>query len=201
MKVGNARAQVIQTTTATSEEDNARLSSTGTKIVEHSVDYEEEPDHAFDFRGLKPDRGRLQSYLSSGKKPALEQQRDSAAHLNTISSTPGCSTISTRQTSRRPTSPSAAPAAVSSKTTSRGASSSTPRPGPSAASTTGAWEAGDTTGRGPGKGGSRTGNEGKGPGKGCQDREGIGAGPGTRARDRAREAAGLGTDGNGDQRT
>ena len=64
-----------------------------------------------------------------------------------------------------------------------------------------AWEAGDTTGKGPGKGGSRTGNEGKGPGKGCQDQEGIGAGPGTGARDRAREAAGLGTDGIGDQMT
>ena len=85
VKVCNALAQMIQTTTATSEEDDARPSSTGTKISEHSVDYQEDPDHAFDFWGLKLDRGRLQSYLSSGKKPTLEQQRDSAAHLNTIS--------------------------------------------------------------------------------------------------------------------
>jgi hypothetical protein len=39
----------------------------------------------FDFRGLRRDGGRLQSYLSYGQNPVLEQQQDLAAHLNTAS--------------------------------------------------------------------------------------------------------------------
>ena len=80
-----ALAQMIQTTSVTSEEDNVLLSSICTKISELSVDHVEDPDHVFDFRGLRLDWSRLQSYLSSGKNPVLEQQRDLAALLNTIS--------------------------------------------------------------------------------------------------------------------
>jgi hypothetical protein len=39
----------------------------------------------FDFRGLRLDWSRLQSYLSAGKNPVLEKQRDLAALLNTVS--------------------------------------------------------------------------------------------------------------------
>jgi hypothetical protein len=75
---------MIQTTSVTSEEDNVLLSSICKKISELSVDHVEDPDHVFDFRGLRLDWARLQSYLSSGKTPVLEQQRDLAALLNTV---------------------------------------------------------------------------------------------------------------------
>jgi len=80
-----ALAQMIQTTSVTSEEDNVLLSSICTTISQLSVDNVEDPDHVFDFRGLRLDWCRLQSYLSAGKNPVLEQQRDLAALLNTIS--------------------------------------------------------------------------------------------------------------------
>ncbi len=38
----------------------------------------------FDFRGLRLDWARLQSYLSSGKGSVLEKQRELAALLNTV---------------------------------------------------------------------------------------------------------------------
>lgn len=76
--------QMIQTTSVTSEEDNVLLSSICKKISELSVDHVEDPDHVFDFRGLRLDWARLQSYLSSGKTPVLDQQRDLAALLNTV---------------------------------------------------------------------------------------------------------------------
>ena len=78
-------AQMIRTATVTSEEDNVLLSSICKKISELSVDNIEDPDHVFDFMGLRLDWARLQSYLSSGKTNVLEQQRDLAALLNTIS--------------------------------------------------------------------------------------------------------------------
>ena len=66
---GVGLAQMTQTTTGTSEEDNVRLSSNCTK---NSKPYEN-------------NGGRLQSYLSYGRNPVLEQQHDLAAHLNTAS--------------------------------------------------------------------------------------------------------------------
>ena len=80
-----ALSQMIQTATVTSEEDNVLLSSICKKISELSVENIEDPDHVFDFMGLRLDWARLQSYLSSGKSNVLEQQRDLAALLNTIS--------------------------------------------------------------------------------------------------------------------
>ena len=80
-----ALAQMIQNTAVTSEEDNVLLSSICQKISELSVDNVEDPDHVFDFMGLRLDWGRLQSYLSSGKNPVLAQQKDLAALLNTVS--------------------------------------------------------------------------------------------------------------------
>jgi hypothetical protein len=77
-----ALAQTSQTTHVTSEKDNGLLSSICTKSAELSEDNVEDPDHVFDSRGLRLDRGRLQSYLSSGKNPVLEQQRDQATLLN-----------------------------------------------------------------------------------------------------------------------
>ena len=44
----------------------------------------QDPDHVFDFRGLRLDWSRLQSYLSSGKGSVLEKQRELAALLNTV---------------------------------------------------------------------------------------------------------------------
>jgi hypothetical protein len=44
----------------------------------------QDPDHVFDFRGLRLDWARLQSYLSSGKGSVLEKQRELAALLNTV---------------------------------------------------------------------------------------------------------------------
>ena len=55
-----ALAQMIQAATVTSEEDNLLLSSICQKISELSVDNIEDPDHVFDFRGLRLDWARLQ---------------------------------------------------------------------------------------------------------------------------------------------
>ena len=51
---------MIQAATVTSEEDNLLLSSICQKISELSVDNIEDPDHVFDFRGLRLDWARLQ---------------------------------------------------------------------------------------------------------------------------------------------
>ena len=48
-----ALAQMIQTATVTSEEDNVLLSSICKKISEPSVDNIEDPDYVFDFMGLR----------------------------------------------------------------------------------------------------------------------------------------------------
>ena len=80
-----ALAQMIQIATLTSEEENVILSSICTKISQLTVDNVEDPDHVFDFRALRLDWTRLQSYLSSGKSPVLEKQRELAALLNTVS--------------------------------------------------------------------------------------------------------------------
>lgn len=48
-----ALAQMIQTATVTSEEDNVLLSSICKKISELSVDNIEDPDYVFDFMGLR----------------------------------------------------------------------------------------------------------------------------------------------------
>ena len=58
-----ALAQMIQTTTATAEEDNVLPSSIYTKISELSEDNVEDPDHVFDFPDLRLDKGKLQSNI------------------------------------------------------------------------------------------------------------------------------------------
>ena len=80
-----ALAQMIQTATLASEEENVILSSICTQISQLTVDNVEDPDHVFDFRSLRLDWTRLQSYLSAGKSPVLEKQRELAALLNTVS--------------------------------------------------------------------------------------------------------------------
>lgn len=80
-----ALAQMIHTATISSEEENIILSSICTQISSLTVDNVEDPDHVFDFRALRLDWFRLQSYLSSGKTPLLEKQRELAALLNTVS--------------------------------------------------------------------------------------------------------------------
>ena len=80
-----ALAQMIHSTTISSEEENVILSSICTQISSLTVDNVEDPDHVFDFRALRLDWFRLQSYLSSGKTPLLEKQRELAALLNTVS--------------------------------------------------------------------------------------------------------------------
>ena len=140
-----ALAQKIQTTYVTSEQDNDLLSSICTKITELSADNVEDPNHVFDFRGLRLDRGRLQSYLSSGKNPALEQQRDQAALLDTVS-------FHTRMVDNLDK--------MNTKTSDLSLFCCAINYG----ATISVREAGNTAGKGPGKGGSST--AGKGPGKG-----------------------------------
>ena len=81
-----ALAQMIQTATLSSEEENVILSSICTQISQLTVDNVEDPDHVFDFRSLRLDWARLQSYLSSKAKSQIpEKQRELAALLNTVS--------------------------------------------------------------------------------------------------------------------
>ena len=81
-----ALAQMIQSTAMSSEEENVILSSICTQISSLTVDNVEDPDYVFDFRALRLDWCRLQSYLSAGRSPTLMvNQKELAALLNTIS--------------------------------------------------------------------------------------------------------------------
>ena len=81
-----ALAQMIQSTAMSSEEENVILSSICTQISALTVDNVEDPDYVFDFRSMRLDWCRLQSYLSAGRSPTLMvSQKELAALLNTIS--------------------------------------------------------------------------------------------------------------------
>lgn len=53
-------------------------------ISDLSVEQVEDPDHVFDFRGLRLDWTRLQSYISCGKGSQLDAFKSVSALLNTI---------------------------------------------------------------------------------------------------------------------
>lgn len=68
-----------------SEENSLLLSSICQTISDLSVDQVEDPDHIFDFRGLRLDWTRLQSYIACGKgNSQLESFKAVSALLNTI---------------------------------------------------------------------------------------------------------------------
>ena len=78
-----ALAQMIQNTAVTSEEDNVLLFSICQKISELSVDNVEDPDHVFDFMGLRLDRGRL------ARTPSWLSRRTWQLSSTRSASTPG----------------------------------------------------------------------------------------------------------------
>lgn len=57
---------LLQGMTGLSEENNVLLSSICQTISDLSVDLVEDPDHVFNFRGLRLDWTRLQSYVAGG---------------------------------------------------------------------------------------------------------------------------------------
>eukprot|EP00094_Tigriopus_californicus_P005705 TCALIF_05499-PA protein Name:"Similar to Hem Membrane-associated protein Hem (Drosophila melanogaster)" AED:0.06 eAED:0.06 QI:71/0.83/0.85/1/0.83/0.85/7/245/1120 len=82
-----ALKQSMQGLTHMKDDDNVLLSSICQTISDVSVDQVEDPDHIFDFRGLRLDWMRLQSYVAHGKNSAnfLETFKTTAALVNTIS--------------------------------------------------------------------------------------------------------------------
>ena len=149
---------MIQTTSVTSEEDNVLLSSICTKISELSVDNVEDPDHVCDLRGLRQDWDRLQSHLSAGKNPDLEQQRVNNLCLDEMSKeAKNITTVGDEQCT------------LSDRLLRKTREDRTTMDKLHMAltelcfainydATVSVWEAGDTAGKGPGKGGSRTRN-------------------------------------------
>lgn len=79
--------QCIQGLTHLSEEDSILLSSICQSVSNLTVEQVEDPEHTFDFRGLRLDWTRLQSYISfGGGKSKLDEFKSSggAGILNTI---------------------------------------------------------------------------------------------------------------------
>ena len=79
--------QCIQNLTHLSEEDSILLSSICQSVSNLTVEQVEDPEHTFDFRGLRLDWTRLQSYISfGGGKSKLDEFKSSggAGILNTI---------------------------------------------------------------------------------------------------------------------
>ena len=79
--------QCIQGLTHLSEEDSILLSSICQSVSNLTVEQVEDPEHTFDFRGLRLDWTRLQSYISyGGGKSKLDEFKTSggAGILNTI---------------------------------------------------------------------------------------------------------------------
>ena len=81
-----ALKQGLQNLTHLSEEDSLLLSSICQTISDLTVEQVEDADHIFDFRGLRLDWTRLQSYISCGKSsaPQLESFKGVASLLNTV---------------------------------------------------------------------------------------------------------------------
>ncbi len=77
--------QAIQSLHGLTENDSVLLTSVCKTISELTVQQVEDPDHVFDFRGLRLDWTRLQSYISCGKQSTqLDAFRSASALLNTI---------------------------------------------------------------------------------------------------------------------
>ena len=80
-----ALKQALQGLQHLSENDSIILSSICQTISDVSVDQVEDPDHMFDFRGLRMDWTRLQSYISCGKNGGfLDSFKNVSSLLNTI---------------------------------------------------------------------------------------------------------------------
>ncbi|XP_040573731.1 membrane-associated protein Hem [Lepeophtheirus salmonis] len=74
----------MQSLTHLSEDDSIILSSICQTISDLTVEQVEDPDHVFDFRGLRLDWCRLQSYTSSAGSNLIRVFQQISGQLNTI---------------------------------------------------------------------------------------------------------------------